>query len=372
MSEAKLEITIVGLGLLGSSLAASLRQSSQFSITGVSSPSTLQKAFELDLIDRGFQYSQVELWAQQSDIVFLCTPIQHIIATLNQIGIALKNNTKPLIITDVGSTKKEICNHAQNCLPASVIFVGGHPMAGSQKSGIEAYDETLFENAYWILCPSPLQANEDYASLTAIIKKVGATLVTLDPDKHDAVMAELSHTPQLIASAMASGLSEKDLLAGNFQHLAGPGFRDMTRIAASSWSMWKDIFTSNTSEIQASLRRFESRIGQIRQSLNTAPNLSELESVFEQGAQVRSRLSGPGKGFTIGLCEILVKVKDEPGMISQIITPLAATGTDIRDIELLKVREGIGGTLLLAFASLEIANQAVQVLADNGFQARLR
>jgi prephenate dehydrogenase len=364
-------ITIVGLGLLGSSLAACLknRHPSPIHITGVSSTLACNKALQSGLIDTACSYEDFS-WTSNCDVCILCTPISHIISYLTALG------SHPLppgcVITDVGSTKVDICNHALQVLPDSVHFIGGHPMAGSEKNGIDAMDEALFENAYWILCPQNNQAAALH-KVKQFLQSTNSHLVYLDPTTHDFLMAYLSHSPQIISSALSASIPDHSVIKGNFLHLAGRGFRDMTRIAASGYPMWKDIFNTNRHNILQSLHDFKDTLQAMISALAELPQSEpQLHTVFEKGVKNRMQLSQPGKGFSQVLNEIIVQIDDEPGMIAKVVSPLSTAGVNIMDIELLKVREGIDGTLLLAFKNDEEATLACSVLSKLGYSARLR
>lgn len=361
-------LTLVGFGLLASSLAASIRHAGHpVRLQAVSSPSTTRKALEQGLVDAAFGYDELEKWVESSDCILLCTPVNHIVTLLGQLAAYLPQRKKTILISDIGSTKQIICQHGKR-LPAPYSFVGGHPMAGSEKRGMEHADPSLYENAYWILCPST--SHHDTALLQQVIQWAGAHLVELTPSEHDSVMAYLSHVPQLLSTALASGLPESILQQGQ-QHLAGRGFRDMTRIAASPWPMWRDIINTNPQAIRQGLGILENQLQKIRQAIDSSES-QQLQNLFEKGAEVRSSLSSPGKGFAQALHEVLIQISDQPGMILQIVQPLATAGINILDIELAKVREGIGGTLLLGFKLESEALQAVALLKTLGIEARIR
>lgn len=365
-------ITFVGFGLLASSLAAALRQGKhETRIRAVSGPDTLAKAKQLGLADETFRYDQVAEYLLGSDLVLLCGPISHILETMDAFSQVHIPEGQTILLSDIGSTKAQICQRGFQ-LPDSFRFVGGHPMAGSEKRSVDHHDASLFENAYWILCPSEQTPPESYHLLQELIDVVGAHSVTLPPAEHDMVMARLSHVPQLVSTALASGLSPR-ILARNQQHLAGRGFRDMTRIAASAWPMWRDILVTNQSEILTGIQEMQSSLAIIEKQLSELPaSKSEMQETFTKGNEVRASLSNAGKGFSHSLHEVFVHLDDQPGMILKVVQPLSIANINILDIELAKVREGVGGTLLLGFKTHESAMLALDILHANGFEARLR
>lgn len=365
-------ITFVGFGLLASSLAAALKQGKHpVRIRAVSSADTLARAREFGIADEFYQYSQVAEYLPGSDLVLLCGPISHILDTMDSFAKVQLLAGSQILVSDIGSTKAQICQKGFT-LPSAFRFVGGHPMAGSEKRSVEHHDASLFENAYWILCPPENTPPATYALLQELIDVVGAHSVTLAPGEHDMVMSRLSHVPQLVSTALASGLSPR-ILARNQQHLAGRGFRDMTRIAASAWPMWRDIIETNQNEVLAGIREMQASLSAIETQLVGLPETkSALQAIFTKGNEVRASLSNAGKGFANSLYEVFVQLDDRPGMILRVVQPLSTAGINILDIELAKVREGVGGTLLLGFKTHDSAIQALDILHSAGFEARLR
>jgi len=362
-----LRIVLVGFGLLAGSIASAIRQANlKIAICAVSSRETLTKAKELSLADDFFEYGEVEKWLPGSNLILLCSPIKHILSTIE----TLKNNAgllkEEVIVSDIGSTKEQICSVGFT-LPKPFVFVGGHPMAGSEKRGIEHSDPSIFENAYWLYC-LPKNLTELPKPLNDLLSFLGSRPVQISPQEHDFATAWLSHAPQLLSTSMASGISQE--VAKNHLHLAGRGFRDMTRIAGSSWGMWKDILETNKINVEKALETYAKKALEIKSELASG-QFSELENNFLQGNQMRHNLA-TGKNYAYPLYEVVAHIPDEPGSILKALNPLAEKGINIRDIELMKVREGIGGTLLLAFKAETDANKAIKILEEKGIYATSR
>jgi len=198
-------------------------------------------------------------------------------------------------------------------------------------------------------------------SLSEFLNFLGSRPVQIAPGDHDVAMAWLSHAPQLLSTSIAAGISAD--VAKKHLHLAGRGFRDMTRIAGSSWGMWKDILETNEKNVDKALGVYAQTALEIKDKLG-----SGLEDVFLRGNQTRHHLE-TGKNYAYPLYEIIAHIPDEPGSILNALNPLAKEGINIRDIELMKVREGIGGTLLLAFKTESDANNAIKILESRGMHA---
>ena len=255
-------------------------------------------------------------------------------------------------------------------------------MAGSEKRTLEYNDPSIFENAYWFVCPPEGVEEADYKSLLDLISFVGANAVVFPPEHHDRTMAWVSHMPQMLASTLAASMPER-LVKPSYQHYAGRAFRDMTRIAASGWNMWHDIAVTNRDQTVLALREVREGLDKTIKAMDHLQVVSdgkpaaddragELESVFKAGNEGRASLFEKGRNAAAAFSEITVPLKDVPGALLQVLSPLAQNNLNIRDIELMKVRENIAGTLLLAFKTPEEARRAVQILKLLGYDVKER
>ncbi len=364
------QITFVGFGLLASSFASAIRQAAlPVRIRAVSAPETLARAQELGLADEFFDYDSVAEWVSGSDLILLCSPIVHIMDTLRKMAAITPEKT--ILVSDIGSTKQQICECGAQ-LPVPFVFVGGHPMAGSEKRSLEFHDPSLFENAYWFLCPEENVPENVYAPLTELIRMLGSEPVLLSAKRHDAAMAWLSHMPQMVSSTLAGNLPPR-LMEKNDQHFAGRGFRDMTRIAGSHWNMWHDILKTNHREVLKAFSEFADSVEVTKNALeHFLENEESVHEIFLRGNTGRDSLFTPGRNSGSKFFEITVQLADKPGTIISVMQPLAEAGLNVRDIELMKVRENIAGTLLLAFKTQNEAEKALNILAHLGFKADAR
>lgn len=359
-------ITFVGFGLLASSVAAAFKQaSSDVVIRAVSSPKTLLRAKELKLADETFGYDDLESWVEGSDVILLCTPISGILSMLEK--LSHYEPSCPILVSDIGSTKGEICKAGAR-LKAPFRFVGGHPMAGSEKHSLEYNDPSLFDNAYWFVCPPPGTSEDSFRELSEIIEFVGATQVVFPPEHHDQTVAWVSHMPQMASSSLAANIPSR-LCDNGYQHFAGRAFRDMTRIAASSWAMWKDIAETNKTEILRALDEYIEGLSKTREAIEKIPADEEtLHRIFTRGNEGRASLFAPGKNVGNSFFQLTVQLRDEPGALISVLEPLARAGINVRDVELMKVRENVAGTLLIAFKTELQANAARELLRKLGFE----
>ena len=253
----KLNITIIGLGLIGGSLALAFRQDNaeELRITGTdTNVLTREQALKLQMVDVVFD--DVCDSVKDADVVFLCTPVLQIIPLAEKIAPHLKPGA---VVTDVGSTKQYLQEEMTKILPRHVHYIGGHPMAGKEKSGITAADKDLFRNRWYILMSGSNAAPQAVSVLKKLIVSTGAFLTVMDTATHDKCTAVISHVPHLAAAALVNLLGESSVHEHG-RHLAGGGFRDTTRIASSDADMWADICMTNQTAIGDSLEKMQAML----------------------------------------------------------------------------------------------------------------
>ncbi len=365
-------LTIVGLGLLGASLAeAARKRHPDWKIIGVSAPHTVRDALAAQVIDEGFPYDDVRTALRDCDFGFLCLPIDRILSLLKEWAdepLALKPGA---ILSDVGSTKAEICAAARKAFPSGSAlagaFIGSHPMAGSEKTGLAARDAHLFETAAWIVCPDKDADETRVAALETFLEELGARVLRSAPERHDMMVAQVSHLPQLVATALAAYVSAVDDPDETLQ-VAGAGFRDMTRLAVSSFAVWEPILRTNRRNLEVILPAFRRELEMLEEDLVEDGG----ERFFTEANELRARYHAPRKGFTSPVTEILVDIEDKPGALLNVLQPLTAAGLNILDLEILKVREGDEGVLMMGFRKAPEAGQALEILHAHGHKARLR
>jgi prephenate dehydrogenase len=271
------QITIIGTGLIGGSLALALRKH-RFAgkIVGCDRESALKKAKMCGAIEVGFTEPTDAI--RGSQLVVLATPVLAIVDLIDRIGRSLPATT---LLTDVGSTKAAVMQQAVKVFgkDAGKRFLGGHPMAGKENSGIDYADPDLFQNAVWFLTPLPRQnLNEGiFAEFIGWIDQIGVRVAMLPPRDHDRLCAWISHLPQMISTALAAALVEEFGEDAPLLPAGGRALREMTRIAASPYSMWRDIAISNKQNLADALSKVEQRIAHIRENLNTRGLAQEFE-----------------------------------------------------------------------------------------------
>ncbi|MCI0515423.1 prephenate dehydrogenase [candidate division KSB1 bacterium] len=360
-------ICIIGTGLIGSSLALAFkRQKIGADISGIDQPEVIQAAVQARLFDQGFTVGELAAVIPQADLIILATPIHSILNLLPKIAALVAPGS---LTTDVGSTKGEIVSAASRLFQSGAFFLGGHPMAGSEKKGYQAADPFLFENCYYILTPTADAYWQPIGAFSALLEKIGAKVLYLDAAVHDRIAASISHLPQLLATALVNLVGKFQCQNPYYLKMAAGGFRDMTRIASSPFGIWNDILNTNQTNILALIEQFIAELEQLKQLFQSESlPVAALQYYFEQAARTRLSIPHDTKGFLKPLFDLRVVVRDEPGVIAKISTACYQQGINIRDIEVLKVRMFEGGTIRLAFETEKDRQIAKHVLATAGFE----
>ncbi len=277
------QITIIGTGLIGGSLALALRKK-KFAgrIVGCDREGTLERARMRGAIDDGTANPGDAV--RGSQLVVLATPVLAISDLIERVGPALPAKA---LLTDVGSTKAAVVERAAQVFGkhAAKKFLAGHPMAGKELSGVDYADPDLFQNAVWFLTPLPGQnLNEGlFAEYAGWIDQIGARIAILPADEHDRLCAWISHLPQMISTALAAALVEEFGAEAPVLPAGGRALQEMTRISASPYSMWRDVAISNKKNLENALWKVEQRLAHIRENLATR----QLAEEFEQAHQLR-------------------------------------------------------------------------------------
>lgn len=282
------QITIIGTGLIGGSFALALRKA-KFAgrIVGCDRESALKKAKMRGVIETGCIEPADAV--RGSQLVMLATPVLAIVDLIGRLGPSLPSTT---LLTDVGSTKVAVTEQALRVFGKNTNrrFLAGHPMAGKEHSGVDYADADLFHNAVWFLTPLKGQnLNEgSFAEFAGWIDQIGARIAILPPEDHDRLCAWISHVPQMISTALAGALVEEFGEDAPLLPAGGRTLREMTRISASPYSMWRDIAISNKKNIEDALLKVEQRLAHIRENLSTR----QLAEEFEQAHGLKK---SPGK-----------------------------------------------------------------------------
>ncbi len=318
----------MGTGLIGGSIGLALRRRG-WHVTGDDhDPAHAARALELGALD-------VVGTDDRAEITFLATPVQ---AVVGAAWAALEATSG--VVTDVGSVKASILGVVDH-----PRFVGGHPMAGSEQDGVDGADPDLFAGAVWVLTPTAATDDAAYALVRSVVKDLGADVVALAPDHHDALVAVVSHVPHLTAASLMHLADERSTEHRALLRLAAGGFRDMTRIAAGHPGIWPDICAENRDAIVDVLDALVTSLQSVREVVakdDRAGLLAVLERARSARANLPSRVASAGD-----LCELRVPVPDRAGVLAEVTTLAGTLDVNIADLEIAHSSEGDQGVLIL-------------------------
>ena len=355
-------IYIAGLGLIGASMALGIkRDHPDYEILGYNrSQASRDIALERGMIDR--VTDDFASFAPLADIIILTLPIKQTIAFIQELAsLGLKEG---VLISDAGSTKSAIVDTAEeNFAGKSVRFVGGHPMAGSHKTGAASADVNLFENAYYIFTPSSLTTSDTLEEMKNLLSGLHARFIEIDAAEHDKVTSQVSHFPHILAS----GLMEQTALYAQEHELAGRfaagGFRDMTRIAESEPGMWTSILLSNRETIIERIEDFKGRLDEIGQAIRDEDE-GQIWNFFNQAREQRQAMEIHKRGGVDSSYDLFVDIPDEEDVILRILELLR--GTSLVNIHINEEnREDVHGILQISFKNAQDLERAEHVITEN-------
>lgn len=342
---------IVGLGLIGASLALALKQCG-WTVTGEDvRDETFTMALANGIIEDG-------PLSEDHTLVVVAAPAGSVAELANSV---LTRFTRPdLIVTDVAGVKSAIVAEVTD-----ERFLGGHPMAGSELRGLRGAREDLFQGCNWVLTPTDTTKPTLYSRLHGVLREIGANVVAVSAEDHDRLVAIASHVPHLLAGALmneAAQAAEEDAV---LLQLAAGGFRDMTRVAAGDPTIWPDILFENRDAITATLASLEARLAALRAALINE-NRSVIEASLQTASEARRQL--PGRALSSeNLAYLRVEISDQPGSLATVTRAASELLINIYDIEISHGIEGVAGTLLLAVDSLQ-ADTLSDALRELGFK----
>lgn len=328
-------VAIVGVGLIGGSLAAALKRiEDPPAVLGIDvDPSSLALAIDRGLIDDGSLPdglgAQTWLSAEGVDLVVLATPARHVEGWLRVLGERGFRG----VITDVASTKGGVLRAVRDVLPEPSRFVGGHPMAGSELSGVTAARPDLFDGAYWLLTPSADTDPDAFAAMHALVSAIGARVISVDAAVHDEAVAIVSHVPHVTAAALVDLASAHAGERGELMRLAAGGFKDTTRIAAGSSDLWAGICLDNADALSDGLEELRERLCGFEAILR-ARDADGIRVWLERAAEVRRSLPSQWVPATAQLTELVVPMLDRTGVVAEITGAVSRAGCNIEGIDM--------------------------------------
>ncbi len=356
-----LTIGFIGLGLIGGSVARSIRKKyPACTLMAYSrSSSTTDTAYEEHLIDRICSYEDPAFGS--CDYIFLCAPVQTNISYLPFLKKVIK---KDCILTDVGSVKG-LMHEAVREADLSDNFIGGHPMAGSEKTGLANSTDYMLENAYYFITPEPSVPQERIDEFIELVSATKALTLVMPPERHDYIVAGISHLPHIMASCLVNTVSELDTDNQDMKRVAAGGFKDITRIASSSPEMWQQICLTNPKQISTVLDSFIQSLQHAKAMIDEADG-DQLMEMFHTSKDYRDSLLDLRTHAALNNF-FYTDMRDESGGIATLTVLLAVKGISIRDIGIIHNREYEQGVLRIEFYSAQDMEAAKEILTKNNY-----
>ncbi|MGV8082732.1 MAG: prephenate dehydrogenase/arogenate dehydrogenase family protein [Coriobacteriia bacterium] len=328
-------IVIIGIGLIGGSVAAALKRlDDPPAVLGIdTNPESVRFAIEHAIVDEaalpGDERIHRWLGPDGADLVILATPARfaarwlQVLAAEGYLGA----------VTDVTSTKTGILAAARSELPQPSRFLGGHPMAGSERSGIAAARADLFDGVYWLLTPSASTDPNLFSSMHALVTAIGARVISVDPLAHDEAVAIVSHVPHVTAAALVALAAAHSGERGELMRLAAGGFKDTTRIAAGSADLWTGICLDNAEALVAGIEELRGWLGGF-ETLVRSRDAEAIRAWLAQASEVRRSLPAQWVPASSQLLELAVPMLDRPGVVAEITTVVSHAGGNIEGIDI--------------------------------------
>ena len=361
------KVGFIGLGLIGGSIAKKMKADHPdiHIYATAHHEETVKEAYREGLIDND---TLLPLTAfHDCDIIFLCAPVQRNLDYLSELKDIIQ---KDCYITDVGSTKTEIHEEVIR-LGLEANFIGGHPMTGSEKTGILAADKTLLENAYYIITPTEITPQSDVEDFREFIRSLGSIPLILDYKTHDYSTAAISHLPHMIAYSLVNLVQQIDDDNETMKSIAAGGFKDITRIASSSPVMWQNICASNREQILVLMDKYTALLSRLRSYIEASDEQALLD-FFQSAKDYRDSLSLPNIKTESTYYELFVDLPDETGGIAKVSRILADAGISIKNIGIVNNREFEEGILHISFADERSRSKAKELLDAQGYTTHLR
>ena len=351
-----MRIALVGVGLIGGSIGLAARERLDASVTGYdASPEALEVALERGAIDRGC--ATIAEGVSDAEAVFVAVPVGMLPEAVRGVLAAAPPDC---VVSDVGSTKRAIV-----AALGDARFVGGHPLAGAETSGVEHARADLFDGATWYLTPTSSTSGILYERLHRLLHGLGARPVAIEPEVHDTVLATVSHLPHVLANVLVSQAARTLAAGGERLPATGPSFRDATRVAGAPSAIWTDIYVSNRDAIAARIDDTIARLADVRDALRDG-DAERITGWNDGAAEDRRRLleaqlaGGP-------LFELRASVPNRPGVVAELALELGRAGVNITDMALYPAPDMSEGVVAMWIAGEAEAGRAEELVGKLGF-----
>ena len=356
------KISIIGLGLIGGSIAKALKTSEKdFSISAYDkSKETLKKALKEKIINAELPSLNS---ASDSDLIFICLPADESLKTFEKLLPKLSGKN---IISDVSGVKS-VFEEKRNAIKTEAHYIGGHPMAGKETCGYENSDPLLFRNTIYLISSFAENCSK-INDFKKIIELLGAKPKFIHPELHDKVVSRISHLPQLLAVALIHSVGDNKEKIDFLDYAAG-GFRDLTRIASSPFSSWASILKLNREEIIDAIETLYINLHRIEENLESG-DIENIGKLFHEARIKREKISKDPKGFLNPLHDIYLELEDKPGTLRKVVNLIYDNSVNLKDIELQKFIDKYGGVFKLSFETKQDAKKIKSLLTKAGFKLK--
>jgi prephenate dehydrogenase len=351
-----MRVSVLGVGLIGGSIGLAARARLDAEVSGFDpDDALLARAEELGVVD--VAHDSIDAACRGAEIVFCAAPV---VALPELAGQALAASEDDCAVTDVGSVKREVIA----ALGDEARFIGGHPLAGAETSGVENARADLFEGARWYLTPTSRTEGVLYDRLQRAIAELGARPQAIDADAHDRLMATVSHLPHVLANVLASEAATT--LAEESERLpeVGPSFRDATRVAGANPAIWTDIFTGNREAVASEIDAVARRLSEAAKLLRSGD--SEAVAAWHADAAERRRELLEAELAEGPLHELRVRVPNRPGIVAEIALALGRASVNIEDMALYPTADMSSGAISLFVAGDQEAERAAELVRELG------
>ena len=357
-----LTVGFIGLGLIGGSVARALKKAD---------PDTVVMAYDRDAESLAEAYkdgtvdillSGIDSRYSDCDMIFLCAPVSTNMELAAQVAPFMKPGC---ILTDVGSVKARMHRRIGE-LGLSDRFIGGHPMAGSERTGYRNSKALLLENAYYIITPTPETSPEDLERFRSLVASMDAIPMVMDPEEHDTVTAAVSHLPHVISAALVNLVKDSDSDDGRMRTVAAGGFKDITRISSSSPEMWQSICAENSENISRRLSLYISDLEGAKRLID-ARDREGLRAMFDSARRYRETFPSASAGPIKTDNAIHVEIPDRPGALAVVLTMLASASIDVKNVGIVHNREFETGSLRIELHSERDVEKASGILKGYGY-----
>lgn len=353
----------IGIGLIGGSVAKALRRVYPSCKIIVFNRGAKPRVMAMNDGTANITVDKVDNTFHECDYIFLCTPVERNVEYLKSLKNIIKEDC---IITDVGSVKTNI-HEAVSSLEMKKNFIGGHPMAGSEKTSYEFANDRLLENAYYAITPTDLVEENYIKEYTQIISDIGAIPIHITYQEHDRVVAAISHLPHIIASSLVNLVKHNDSKEEYMKTIAAGGFKDITRIASSSPEMWEQICMTNNKNISEMLGLYINDLKTVQKELDIK-NGQAINDMISESRDYRDNLDEHNNSIIQRSYSVFCDIIDESGAIATIATILATNGVSIKNIGIIHNREHEEGVLKISFYDEVSANKAIEQLERHRYK----